>query len=630
VDGTVTLHVSCNDGTSQDVQLTVPAGSTSAQTEIGGIAVGSTCSVTETAAPPQWQPVSVTPTSVTIAPQGQPPVTITALDSVLLGNLELVKVTTVPPIVTTPFSLHVDCGTTLTTDVAISMPAGATSAAAPPITGLPFGTTCAISEPNPPPGWILQSISPSSVVVGAGGTTTATVTATNASVIATPLADLTLVKQLAGPSDEIAHDFVLHVDCTDGFSTDVTVTVPAGDTSGASVVDGITPGAECTISEPAPPTGFTLTSITPNPVTIGTPDAPPAIVTATNDQQTGSLQIIKQLSAPAASAASFGFALDCDGTDFDQNLTLDIPAAASSASATVNGLPVGLHCALTETQQPEGYQLNSITPSDAVTVGIGAPVTITALDTASLGALRIVKQLVGGVANKALPISVDVDCTNPTVSEVAQITLPPGDSTAQTLVSGLPIGALCAVNEPASPAPLTFVGISPTTVTIGVGPPVTVTVTDQFDSFNGQLTKGLTSVTPTSVTFAFTVACNDPQDNRRITLSVPVAASEASLLVSATPGNVACTLSEPESPGWNLVSRTPTDGTVTASTPTVVFVNQPETAEIGTLTSVPHGTLAVTGLARLGLLLAMGVALVLSGSLITALSTILGRRRRRI
>jgi hypothetical protein len=111
------------------------------------------------------------------------------------------------------------------------------------------------------------------------------------------------------------------------------------------------------------------------------------------------------------------------------------------------------------------------------------------------------------------------------------------------------------------------------------------------------------------------VACDDPQLDRHLTLTVPAGSSQASLPVTAIPGNVACTLSEPETTGWIPVSRTPTDGTITAAASTVTFLNQ------------PSPSLPLTGMTRPGLPLAIGAALLLCGGLLTALSTIPGRRQ---
>ena len=262
----MTLHVSCTDGTAQGVELTVPAGSSSAETVMGGIAIASGLPVTETAAPSDWQAVSISPASVTILPTGNPPVTVTAVDSVRLGALQLIKQINLPAATDTSFTLHVDCdGTAFDSDVTITVPAGElggrrTHQRDPLRNHLPG------DEPTPPAGWKVQAIEPSAVVIGSGGETTVIVTVHNATIkIVDATGSLQLVKQLTGPSDGVAHSFTLHVFCTDRLTTDATLTVPAGDTEAAVTLAGPRLGRHCTIREPTPTPGFTLASISPGP-----------------------------------------------------------------------------------------------------------------------------------------------------------------------------------------------------------------------------------------------------------------------------------------------------------------------------------------------------------------------------
>ena len=100
--------MSCTDGTDQDVELTVTAGSASAETVIGGIAVGVLCTVTETA--PCRLASGFDQPGVGHDPGGrQPPVTVTAADTVRLGALQLIKQTNLAVTADTSFTLHVDC-----------------------------------------------------------------------------------------------------------------------------------------------------------------------------------------------------------------------------------------------------------------------------------------------------------------------------------------------------------------------------------------------------------------------------------------------------------------------------------------------------------------------------------------
>ena len=145
----------------------------------------------------------------------------------------------------------------------------------------------------------------------------------------------------------------MHVVCTDGFTTDATLTVPAGDTAASVTLTGLTPGASCTVSEPAPTPGFTLTSISPNPVVIAPGDQPSVVVTATNDRQLGSIGIIKQITGPPPDAdVMFEFAVDCGSEGGTHDVAVQVPPGQSSGQASVGNLPVGTVCTITETARP--------------------------------------------------------------------------------------------------------------------------------------------------------------------------------------------------------------------------------------------------------------------------------------
>ena len=563
VAGSVTLHVSCTDGTDQDVELTVTAGSASAETVIGGIAVGAVCTVTETAAPADWQEVSISPASVTILPDGNPPVTVTAADTVRLGALQLIKQTNLAVTTDTSFTLHVDCdGTAFDTDVTITVPAGASSADASPITGIPFGTTCTVSEPAPPAGWKLQSIEPESVVIGADGTSTVTVTAHNASIrIVEEPGSLQLVKQLTGPSDGVAHSFTLHVVCTDGFTTDATLTVPAGDTAASVTLTGLTPGASCTVSEPAPTPGFTLTSISPNPVVIAPGDQPSVVVTATNDRQLGSIGIIKQITGPPPDAdVMFEFAVDCGSEGGTHDVAVQVPPGQSSGQASVGNLPVGTVCTITETSTPPGYDSISVTPNPVtVPATEDPPVTVTATDNHQLGELQLVKTL-DRPAPVAGSVTLHVSCTDGTDQDV-ELTVTAGSASAETVIGGIAVGAVCTVTETAAPADWQEVSISPASVTIlpDGNPPVTVTAADTVRLGALQLIKQTNLAVTTDTSFTLHVDCDGTAFDTDVTITVPAGASSADASpITGIPFGTTCTVSEPAPPaGWKLQSIEP-------------------------------------------------------------------------
>ena len=67
-DVTFEFSVDCgSDGGIHDVAIQVPAGQSSGQASVGDLPVGTVCTVTETSAPPGYDPVSVTPNPVTVS-----------------------------------------------------------------------------------------------------------------------------------------------------------------------------------------------------------------------------------------------------------------------------------------------------------------------------------------------------------------------------------------------------------------------------------------------------------------------------------------------------------------------------------------------------------------------------------
>lgn len=617
VAGQVTLHVSCTDGTARDVVLTVPAGSTSASATIAPIAVAAVCRVTETATDPNWTPGQISPTSVQIGDPNDPPVVVTAADARRLGALQLVKTTTAPPTVDTTFTFTVDCdGTAFDRRVPITVPAGQTSASAVPLTGLPFGTTCAVTEVDVPAGWSVHDISPASVVVGAGGAATVTVTATDAR----QLAGVALIKRVTGPVDGVGHSFGLHVACSDGFAADAAIAVPAGSTSGRTELGGITSGATCTVTEPDQPPGFAPVTIDPASVTVGAAGTPPVEVTATDAHLIGELAVEKRLTSAAATDVTFELTLDCDGTAFDQRVSLPIAAGAELVRRTLTGLPLGLHCEPTEPEPSAPYRLVEITPTDGITVGADAAATLTAVNDRELGAVWIVKRLEGGPSDHPTIVRLRLACTGPDVTRRVVAVIPAGRHTEAILVDGVPVGARCTVDEARPDAPFGFVGVSPASVVVGTGEPVVLTVRNVMRTYEVRVVKRLTSLAPSGARFSFLLACNDPTYDRDVRVSIAAGGTAGTVRSAAIPVTVACTVSEPEQDGWHLVSRSPVDGTATDTAATITFVNAADGAVAAT------GPVAAMGLLRLALLL-LGAGVLCGAAGVTTAGR--GRHRRR-
>lgn len=187
-------------------------------------------------------------------------------------------------------------------------------------------------------------MTPASIVIG---DTTGSFTLTVANSITRDTGSLVLAKSLTGGPAGYDGPFTIDYDCDDGSAHDGSVTVIAGR---SETVSGIPTGTSCTVSEtpPTAPTGYTFGTPTLSPsatVTIAANDA--TVEVTTNNalsRDTGSLRILKTVSNPdgAPVPASFSVNYNC-GTGHAGTVS-----AAPGSPATVNGIPTGNTCTVTE------------------------------------------------------------------------------------------------------------------------------------------------------------------------------------------------------------------------------------------------------------------------------------------
>jgi uncharacterized repeat protein (TIGR01451 family) len=187
---------------------------------------------------------------------------------------------------------------------------------------------------------------------------------------------LKIVKAVDG--GEASGDFTFHVDCGNDGTFDKTVTFP---NPGSVTISDLADGAVCTVTEtgmPAAPANFHwgAPTITGSPATIKG-DAT-VTVTVTNHlvRDKGSLKIVKVVTGGTATG-TFTFHVDCgqDGS-FDPTITLP-----GSGSVTIDNIPAGAHCTVTETDvptPPAGFKWNdAVISGSPATIGDGTTVTAT-------------------------------------------------------------------------------------------------------------------------------------------------------------------------------------------------------------------------------------------------------------
>ncbi|MGH9178836.1 MAG: DUF5979 domain-containing protein [Acidimicrobiales bacterium] len=414
---TIITGLSSPSQTNQDGTVSA-SGTTAGSIAIAGPS-GTPCTVTETAAPPGYQ-VDPTPRQLVI-PIGTSQ-TINVFVNRQLGNLVISKTTTGG---TGTFTFHVDCdGTEFDQDTTITGSGTAT------VTGIPAGTSCTVTEETHALFTSFSVPSNGTVTIAAGDNT---VSFTNTR----RTANLVVEKTTTGGSGT----FQFSVDC-DGTDFDQTFSITD---NGSRTVTGIPTGTSCTVTEQADPL-FTSSSTPANgTVTI---DDEGATVSFTNRRNVGDLVITK---TAVGGTGTFTFGVDCDGTAFDQAVTIE-----GTGSHTIAGIPTGTSCVVTERDNPL-FSPVVVPNNGTVTIAAGDN-TVAFTNTRNTGSLVIEKTTTGGTGT----FTFDVDCDGSAFDQSVTIT-----GTGSTTISGIPTTDSCEVTE--RPDPLFTSSATPANGTVTIG-----------------------------------------------------------------------------------------------------------------------------------------------------------------
>jgi len=321
---------------------------------------------------------------------------------------------------------------------------------------------------------------------------------------------LQVSKSIDGPAAGQQGEIVIQVVCNEVPLADFVI--PAGATGSPSTTyTGIETPATCTITETSDGGSSVITVVTVNGsqnVVLPT-DTDPADVTSadpignTYDRAPGSLVVTKTIAGSAAGQQG-DVVINVSCTNgLNQDIT--VPAGATGASATtVDGLPAGTVCTVTETA-------NGATATTSVTT-VGSPnqVEIPAGDAAAVpitntyeptpGSLVVTKTIAGSAAGQQGEVVINVSCTNGLNQDIV---IPAGRTadTTQTF-DGLPAGTQCTLTETADGV---TVGTSVSTVinadpiTIPAGTRVGVALTNTYSLVPPDTTEPTEPTTPESV-----------------------------------------------------------------------------------------------------------------------------------
>jgi hypothetical protein len=368
------------------------------------------------------------------------------------GSLMVVKSVVGSPPSNTTFTVHVDCNDGSAHDRSLTFDsAGTLTGGGPlPITGIPGGTSCTVTEPGTGSADdVLVTGSPATIVAGQ----TKQVTVINT--FGTATGNLTVVKSVVGSAPG-ATTFTVGVNCDDGTSHDRILTFDAVGTliaGGPLPITGIPDDTSCTVTETGTGNADGV-QVTGSPATIAGGQTGLVTVTNTFDApDVGSFRVRKVIGQGHAPPGT-QFVVDVECT-LDSTIVYSDTTTFTSPNDlgphTFDNLPLGAVCSATE-ESPFGgaFRHDDGTP---VTIVSSSTPTITVTNDFDPGQVQVRKAIAEGTPANGTQFVVSVDCTLDGVSvdgypKTTTFTYP-GDLGPHVL-NTLPLGAVCSATE-ASP-----------------------------------------------------------------------------------------------------------------------------------------------------------------------------------
>lgn len=407
-----------------------------------------------------------------------------------------------------PFVFSVSCrfdGRDVFTDaVTLAGDHSEVSLSSEPITDLPVGALCTVTEVDSGGADALASpviVTVPDEILGEPQTVIAGFTNTFSA------GTVTVTKVLAGAGSTAAYatgaTYTVQVRCArlngDGALTTVLDepvqvsggrTVDVTDGSGAPVLVPL--GSHCWGAE-TDPGGATSSTVDfdsyENAAVVTTSGEPQVLaLTATNTFDVGTLRMTKTLAGGAASFAAgrpFTMVVNCalrQGEAYTPVLVDEVVTLVGGASTTLEGLPIGARCWAAETDSGGASSVTILADSlaNGVVVDSGSTAAIEVTNTFDPGVLRVSKRVVQGGPG---PYAVTVACT----VDGGDVALPVADRAFslranQSRDITVPIGATCTVAEPnPGSATVTFADSdTPDDGTVVVGSAASVTVTNDY------------------------------------------------------------------------------------------------------------------------------------------------------
>ena len=427
------------------------------------------------------------------------------------------------------------------------------------------GTTdshCSVTETDPPAGYSLPGVVTHTLTISDP------ITPTVITFLDPPAPGSVKIHKIA-PESQQSTVFDFNITCTipsHTYQTTVTGT-------GYSPVIDIPAGSKCTVTETNAPS---VDNVVVSPADEFTVTSGQTVnVTVTNSLKPGSLTVTKV----APLNAVYSFSVSCTN-DPSSPYTFDI---TGSDSDTINNIPAGAQCTVTETDPGSAYNAPGYSPSATVTILANDTVTVTVTNTLKPGGLTVTKAAPAGSTEV---FHFTVTCTGDSNSPYT-FNITGSDSHP---ITGIPAGSSCTIVETSPGVDFNTPAYSPSATALtqaNVTKEVTVTNTLK----TGDLT--ITKVAPIGSTtqYTFDVTCTNPHTS-------PVGPYTASITGSGSdtihniPSGSTCTVAE-QNPGstYNAPGYSPSD---------TVLVSGGETVTVTVTNSLKTGSLTITKVAPAG------------------------------
>jgi hypothetical protein len=599
--GEITIEVSCSNGRFETITYAV--GVVPTPQVIGGLAAGTTCTVTE--------PVDGSNVDVGVTTTIDPP-TIVA-DPAVTPTVRVVNVYLATPIVRAPppgrititkvlegdSHLRGDIEIRVVCDQTPGFPGGdfvqtqTIPAGVDPVPPLVFGpipapADCTVTE-------TVTGANGAVDVIVIGETTVKVNPNENLQLRLTNIYEarngsLRVRKAVDGPGAALRGQVVLQVSCTDG-TTDMLV-LPPGQTAAEWTVTPIVATSQCTVTETitgAVPGVVNVVVTPPGPQTVPIADGVESLVEVrdTYTPVAATLQVTKVI-AGAAAGSQGQVVLDVNCSD-GTTASFVVPAGSAPGTTLFAPLtvPAGTDCALSETASGATATVDVTTtfsPGRVVTVTGATTTTVTNTYTFKPGGLVVTKTVAGDGATLRGPVTINVVCNG---NPAGTVTYPPGAELSPLVVSPLPAGASCTVSETATGAIPGVVDVTTTispgsTVVIPAGANAAVTVANTYTSVLGSLTvvKETAGQDELRGTITITAVCTPPTGPPvTASRSYPPRSPLEPLVVGGLPAGTTCEVTEPEN------GATPALTVTTTPTPPVLATIDAGERETVTITN---------------------------------------------